>query len=44
MNENETWLYWMLAIIIILLICNLVTLIFIFLKPLTIEIIFGVGS
>lgn len=38
-RKNDDWLYWMLAVIITLLICNLVVLIFIFLKPLAIEII-----
>lgn len=38
-RKMDSWLYWMLAIIITLLICNLVVLIFIYLKPLTLEII-----
>jgi len=40
-RKVDSWLYWMLSIIITLLICNLVVLIFIFLKPLTLEIIIG---
>lgn len=40
-RKNDSWLYWMLSIIITLLICNLVVLIFIYIQPITIEIIFG---
>jgi len=41
-KKVDSWLYWMLATIITLLICNLVVAIFIYFKPITrIEIIFG---
>lgn len=40
-RRNDSWLYWMLWLIIVLLIWNSIILIFIFFKPLTIQIIFG---
>ena len=40
-RKKDSWLYWMLWLIISLLIWNSIILIFIFLKPLTLEIIIG---
>ena len=40
-RKMDSWLYWMLWLIIVLLTWNSIILIFIFLKPLTLEIIIG---
>jgi len=38
-GKQDSWIYWMLAVIITLLICNFITLIFIYFQPVIIELI-----